>query len=128
MTNTGLTSDNLRQAVRRVLEGRNRQEQDAYRSFRTHYLVESNFYHPGAANEKGSVENLVGFAQRNIIGPRAEAASWEEFNALLWERCLDYAKRVPQGETISILERWQQEQRMLGRFPQSPLTAAASSR
>lgn len=115
-----LTSDNLRQAVRRVLEGRNRQEQDAYRSFRTHYLVESNFCHPGAANEKGSVENLVGFAQRNIIGPRVEAASWEEFNALLWERCLDYAKRVPQGETISILERWQQEQRMLRPLPSKP--------
>lgn len=66
------------------------------------------------------MESLVGFAQRNIIGPRAEAASWEQLNTILWQRCLAYANRVPQGETLSILERWKQEQRVLRPLPSKP--------
>lgn len=115
-----LTSDNLKQAVHKILEGKNRKEQDAYLSFRTHYLFESNFCNPGMGNEKGSVENLVGFAQRNIIGPRLEADSWEELNAILWERCLKYAERTFRGESETVLERWRQEQRALRQLPQRP--------
>lgn len=115
-----LTSDNLRQAVQRILEGRNRKEQDTYRSFRTHYLIESNFCNPASGYEKGSVENLVGFAQRNIIGPKLEVESWEQLRAVLWERCLKYGERVPRGERQTILERWRQEQRVLRSLPVRP--------
>lgn len=115
-----LTSDNLKQAVQKILEGKNRREQDAYLSFRTHYLFESNFCNPGMGNEKGSVENLIGFAQRNIIGPRLEADSWGELNAILWERCLKYAERTFRGESETVLERWRQEQRVLRQLPQRP--------
>ncbi len=114
------TSDNLTQAVQKILEGRNRKEQDAYRSFRTHYLIDSNFCNPASGNEKGSVENLVGFAQRNIIGPQLEVQSWEQLRAVLWERCLKYAERVPRGETQTVLERWRQEQRILRPLPARP--------
>jgi transposase len=34
-----LTSDNMRQMVQKILEGRNREEQDAYLRFRTYFLV-----------------------------------------------------------------------------------------
>jgi transposase len=115
-----LTSDNLTQAVQKILEGKNRKEQDAYRSFRTHYLVDSNFCNPASGHEKGSVENLVGFAQRNIVGPRLVVQSWEQLNTVLWERCLAYAQRVPRGESQSILERWKQEQRVLRPLPPHP--------
>lgn len=115
-----LTSDNLTQAVQKILEGRNRKEQDAYRSFRTHYLIESNFCNVASGNEKGSVENLVGFAQRNIIGPQLEVESWEQLRAVLWERCLKYAERVPYGETQTVSERWRQEQRVLRKLPERP--------
>lgn len=115
-----LTSDNLKQAVREILEGKERREQEAYLSFRTHYLVDSNFCNPGAGHEKGSVENLVGLAQRQIVGPRPEFVTWEELNRYLWERCLDYAKRRFRGETQSVQERWQQEQRVLRALPERP--------
>lgn len=115
-----LTSDNLTQAVQKILEGRNRKEQDAYRSFRTHYLIDSNFCNPASGYEKGSVENLVGFAQRNIIGPQLEVQSWEQLRAVLWQRCLKYAERVPRGETQTVLERWRQEQRVLRPLPARP--------
>lgn len=115
-----LTSDNLRQAVVKILAGRNRREQDAYRSFCTHYLVQSNFCNPGAGNEKGSVENLVGFAQRNILGPHLEAGSWEQVQAVLWERCLQYAKRTVCGESEPIWACWQKEIPFLRPLPKQP--------
>ena len=116
-----MTLDNLKQAVKRILEGRNREEQDAFLSFRTHYLIDSNFCNPASGNEKGSVENLVGLAQRYIVGPNREARTWDELNAILWERCLEYARRVPQGSTQSILERWEHEKKFLRPLPARPL-------
>jgi len=115
-----MTSDNLRQAVKRILEGRNREEQDAFLSFRTYYLIDSNFCNPASGHEKGSVENLVGLAQRYIVGPRREAKTWAELNAILWRRCLQYARRTLQGSTESILERWEQEKRFLRPLPARP--------
>lgn len=83
-----ITADNLKQAVKRILEGRNRQEQEAFLSFRTHYLIDSNFCNPAAGHEKGSVESLVGVAQRYIVGPHCEARDFHELNAILRQRCL----------------------------------------
>lgn len=115
-----LTSDNLAQAVQKILDGKNRRERDAYLAFRTHYLIQSNFCNPGAGHEKGSVENLVGFAQRNIVGPRLEAESWEALQAILWERYLEYARRTFRGESETVLERWQREQARLRPLPRVP--------
>ncbi len=115
-----MTLDNLKQAVKRILEGRNREEQDAFLRFRTYYLIDSNFCNPASGNEKGSVENLVGLAQRYIVGPHREARTWGELNEILWERCLEYARRVPQGSTHSILERWEHEKKFLRPLPARP--------
>ena len=41
-----ISYDNLKAAVQRT-EGRNRQEQDAFIVFRSHYLFESHFCTPG---------------------------------------------------------------------------------
>lgn len=115
-----LTSDNMRQMVQKILEGKNRQEQDAYRQFRTHFLVESNFCNPASGNEKGSVENLVGFAQRNIVGPHMDAQSWDDLNEKLWANCLAYTSRRMRGEVLSVHERWCQEQAVLRSLPSRP--------
>ena len=48
-----LAYDNLSTAVRRVLEGRNREEQQAFIAFRSHYLFESRFCTPAQSHEKG---------------------------------------------------------------------------
>lgn len=116
-----LIFDNLRQAVRKILEGKNRLEQDAFRSFRAHYLIESTFCNPASGNEKGSVEALVGFAKRNSFTPVPDVSSFEELNATLWARCQDYARRTRRGQALSVAELWAQEQetslRLLPPFP-----------
>jgi transposase len=65
--------DNLTQAVERVLEGHNRQEQQAFTTLRSHHLFEARFCTLGQGHEKGLVENLVGQTRRNFMVPLPEA-------------------------------------------------------
>ncbi len=55
-----ISYDNLKAAVKEVLEGRNRVEQESFFHFRGTYLFDSHFCTPGAGNEKGQVEHSVG--------------------------------------------------------------------
>ncbi len=45
--------DNLKTAVFRILEGHNRQEQDAFKAFRSYYLFDSHYCNPDQGHEKG---------------------------------------------------------------------------
>jgi len=71
-----ITYDNLKTAVYKVLEGKNRDEQKAYKTFRSYYLFESNYCTPGQGHEKGGVENDVGYAQRNFMSPLPQVGSY----------------------------------------------------
>ena len=61
--------DNTRTAVKRFIGWDGREETDAFLSFRTYYVVRSRFCNPGSGHEKGLVENLVGYARRNLLVP-----------------------------------------------------------
>jgi transposase len=54
--------DNLKIAVLKVLKGRNRQEQETFVSFRSHYLFAAHFCNTAAGWEKGGVEGRVGYS------------------------------------------------------------------
>ena len=62
-------------AVHNVLQGRNRLKQEFFRKFRVYHSFEAPFTNPGAGNEKGGAEGLVGFARRNYMLPVPEAES-----------------------------------------------------
>ena len=70
-----LIFDNLTTAVRKVLQGKARLEQESFTRFRAYYNFEARFCNPGAGHEKGGVEGLVGFARRNFLVPVPEAES-----------------------------------------------------
>lgn len=44
-------------------------ESELFARFRTHLGFESRFCNPYSGNEKGSVENAVGYLRRNLTGP-----------------------------------------------------------
>lgn len=69
-------------------------------------------------NEKGGVENLAGFVERNFFTPEPEAKTWAEMNALLADRCLKYARihKVPVTK-ITVEEAWQVEKKHLLPLP-----------
>ena len=79
--------DNLKTAVRRILRGKARIEQDRFTALRAHYTFESRFCNPARGQEKGGVEGRVGFARRNFPVPVPEVADFEDLNAQLLERC-----------------------------------------
>ena len=67
--------------------------QDAYKSFAAHYVFQTDFCNPSSGNEKGLVENLVGYARRNFFVPIPKAKSMDELNASLINACLRYRER-----------------------------------
>jgi len=109
--------DNLKTAVMRVLEGRNRQEQQAFVVFRSHYLFESHFCTPGLGNQKGGVEHGVGFGRRNFMVPLPKVASFEELNEHLLVQCLADDRRRVDRQKVTIGEAWEMEKPYLLPLP-----------
>ena len=101
--------DNLKAAVRRVLEGRNRQEQERFVVFRSHYLFDSRFCTPGQGHEKGRVEDGVGFSRRNFMVPVPKVGSYEELNAHLLSACEADDRRRVDRQKMTIGEAWEME-------------------
>jgi transposase len=112
-----ITYDNLKAAVQKILEGRTRQEQQAFIAFRSHYLFASHFCTPGQGHEKGGVEHGVGFGRRNFMVPIPKVASFTELNALLLTRCLQDDARQVVGQPVSIGEAWELERPALRPLP-----------
>lgn len=120
-----LSYDNLGTAVKIVFEhsgkaGRPRKEVHAFISFRSHYLFESHFCTPGQGHEKGQVEHGVGYSRRNFLVPIPEAASFDELNKQLLDRCLQEDARQVSRQTQSIGEAWDQEREQFLPIPRSP--------
>ena len=99
---TSAVYDNLKPAVREILAGHTRTEQEAFRHFRSVYCFEAVFTNAAAGWEKGSVENLVGYARRTYLVPVPEAASLEELNAHLRDACRQDQERTMDGRTAPI--------------------------
>ncbi len=89
-----LIYDNLTTAVRKVLLGKQRIEQEAFRKFKAYHNFASRFTNRNAGNEKGGVEGLVGFCRRNYMVPIPEAADFEELNVRLLEQCHAYGDHI----------------------------------
>ena len=104
-----LTYDNLKTAVHRILNGRNRQEQQAFVVFRSHYLFESRFCTPGEGHEKGGVESGVGYTRRNFLTPLLQVATFDELNERLLVACQADEVRCVDRQTQSIGTMWAAE-------------------
>jgi len=118
--------DNLKPAVHKILRGKNRQEQAAWVAFRSHFLFESEYVTPGRGQEKGSVENLVGYVRRNFLVPLPEFDDYDSLNAYLVD-CCDRDARERRRRGLPVAELWREEQESLRPLP-ARLPAACVSR
>lgn len=108
--------DNMKLAVKKIFKGRNREEQSLWVSFRSHFLFEADYCNPGEAQEKGSVENLIGYVRRNFLVPIPEVKDFAELNTYLLECCeKDSRKRKRHGKTVH--ELWLEEKQRLRPLP-----------
>ena len=110
--------DNLTTAVRKVLRGRNRIEQESFSKFRAYYSFEARFANPSSGNEKGGVEGLVGFARRNYLVPIPSVKSFAELNKNLLEQCLAYGGHTISGREHTVEELFEQEKGHLLSLPE----------
>lgn len=112
-----LTYDNLKTAVQKVLSGHNRQEQQQFIIFRSHYLFDSHFCTPAQGHEKGGVEHGVGYARRNFMTPLLRAETFAELNEQLRQACLRDDQRRVDRQPQTIGQAWFQEQPYLRPLP-----------
>jgi hypothetical protein len=112
--------DNLRSAVKKVLKGRNRIEQDAFISFRTYYSYQGVFCNVKKANEKGGVERIIGFVRRNFLTPIPECESLDEVNDLLLRKCLNYDSHKILGRKATVGYLFSEEKEKLLALPDKP--------
>jgi transposase len=115
--------DNLKTAVFRILEGHNRQEQDAFKAFRSYYLFDSHYCTPAQGHEKGGVESDVGYAQRNFFSPLPRVNDYDELNQLLLERCKQDMDRHIRGQEAPVSELWEVDKVHLLPFPKQDYPA-----
>lgn len=121
-----LIYDNLTTAVRKILKGRNRQEQTGFITFRSHYLFESRFANPGAGHEKGGVEHGVKYVRQNYLVPLPEVADYAELNRWLREKCLADDERRVDRQPATIGQMWRQEKPALRPCPATDLAPCIS--
>ena len=121
-----ISYDNLTLAVQKVLRGRNREEQQAFIAFRSHYLFQSHFAMPGHPQEQGRVESLVGYMRRNYFVPVPRVKSFEELNWMLLERLRQDDRRPAEGKEIRIGEAWEREKGKLLPLPRIPYRCCVS--
>ena len=108
--------DNLKAAVYKIMTGKRRQEQATWTAFRSHFLFESEYVTPGRGQEKGGVENLVGYVRRNFLVPLPAFQDYDELNAYLWGCCEQDARRRRRFGRL-VRELWQEEQAKLRPLP-----------
>jgi transposase len=112
--------DNLKPAVQKILAGHSRREQEVFQHFHSVYRFEALFANVAAGWEKGSVENLVGYARRNYFVPLPEGPDLEVINAGLYESCQRDQLRVMAGRSDPIAARLAFERAHLGPLPPHP--------
>ncbi len=109
--------DNLKAAVLQVLKGHSRREHEVFLHFHSIYRFEALFANVHAGWEKGSVENLVGYARRNYLVPLPEGTDLEAINAELRQNCLYDQQRIMARRTDPIVSRLECERAFLGPLP-----------
>ena len=111
--------DNLKTAVKQVLKGRERIEQESLIKFRSHYGYDAQFCTVRKGSEKGGVEGSVGYVRRNFLTPIPKCKDLEELNVLLLEKCLGHEQRILDGQTKTVGELHKEEKAILPELPRA---------
>jgi len=120
---TRILFDNLSPAVKKVLQGPDRELTDMFRAFKWHYRFEPAFCNVGKGHEKGSVENKVGYVRRNFLSPIAIIDDFEAFNVRLNKQLVADMHRPHYKKKTSIAELWEDDRKQLLMLPNSPFEA-----
>ena len=98
---TRISYDNSKIAVAKITGSRDREPTGEFLRLQSHYLYEAHFCLVRRANEKGHVENLVGYTRRNYLVPVPKVETLAELNEELERRCTADLDRTLRGKPSS---------------------------
>jgi transposase len=105
-------------AVAQVLEGAERVITDGFYRFMLHHRFKADFCNPGKGNEKGNVENKVGYTRRNMLVPVPVITDFDAFNEELLRLCDEDHEREHYERGVLIRELWEKERKHLLTLPE----------
>ena len=117
--------DNARVAVSEGYGPYVKKQTDRYLAMQAHYAFHTDYCNVASGNEKGLVENLVGFARRNAFIPLQNVNSLEELNERLEGFCEKYLSHKIRGKRKSVGELYLEEHPLLTKLPNFRLDVAA---
>ena len=84
---TEIWFDNTRTIVTEIIKGGGRSVTERFQRFSEHYRFKAVFMNPDSGNEKGNVENKVGYLRRNELVPIPKFENLAEENGRLLSAC-----------------------------------------
>jgi len=124
---TDILYDNTKIAVAKILGNGDRQKTKSFTELQSHYLFKDHFARVAKGNDKGKVENLVGYARRNFMVPLPNFESFEALNVYLLKRCKERQNDVLRGHKISIKDRLVLDKASFPDLPECPYEACSVS-
>lgn len=120
---TRISYDNSRIAVKKFVGPRQRELTDGFLRLQSHYLFKEHFCLVRKANEKGHVENLVGYTRRNFLVPLPSVRSFDELNDQLDQGCLAELTRQLRGKDGTKGQRLDEERAHFRDLPRDEFAA-----
>jgi transposase len=115
-----ISYDNTRIAVLRIVRRRGGALTEAFERLKSYYLFDPHFCLVRRPNEKGHVENLLGYARRNLLVPVPVADDWPSLNDVLIQGCREDLARRARGQVATNAERLADQLPALLPLPATP--------
>lgn len=109
--------DNMSSAVVNIESEGKRQITEMFMRFTMHHRFKAEFCNPDSPQEKGNVENKVGYLRRNYLLPPPLIEDLEEFNRNLLEECMRDLRREHYVKKEQISDLFAAEQEALIPLP-----------
>lgn len=109
--------DNTKAIVNKILRHEHRELCNEFLLFKDYYGFEAVFCNPDSGNEKGSVENKVGYHRRNLLVPVPTVAGLQEFNCQLFQQCDELLARKHYMREASISELFESDRKKFYHLP-----------
>ena len=117
-----ISYDNSKIAVAKIIGPHQRQHASEFLRLQSHFGFESFFCRVRKPQEKGHVENGVGYVRRNHLVPLPQGNSWTSLNDALAAKCRqDFQRPTAKGQSTAIL--LAEDRAAFGSLPAEPFEA-----
>jgi transposase len=118
-----ISYDNSKIAVKRLTGPNDRDLTQEFLRLKSHFCFASHFCRVRRPQEKGHVENGVGYVRRNFLVPVPQADCWEDLNATLAAACQREQQRGAPRRQVSTAELLQADRAAFLPVPAEPFEA-----